>query len=226
MLNSQNEIELMNVSKSFKGRIILKEINLKIPKGCAIGFVGSNGSGKSVLFKLIVGLIKPDQGEVYIKGSKLGEDFDFPDETGILIDKPGYIDVYDGFNNLSFLANIKGKIDSEMIRNTMELVGLDPDNKTKVRNYSMGMKQKLGIAQAIMEGQNLIILDEPFNALDAKSYGEVKDIIKKLRDNGSTVLLTSHNYNDIEEICDLSYIIIDSTLEKLTDDIKQKYSIH
>lgn len=217
------EIELRSVSKSYKGRPILQNINFNIFRGQTVGIVGGNGSGKSVLFKLIAGFTRPDSGEIYIRGSKLGVDFDFPESMGVLINKPGYIEIYNGLKNLQFLAGIRNQIDTKKIESTMKLVGLDPEDRTKVKNYSMGMKQKLGIAQAIMEDQDIIILDEPFNALDLKTYKDIKNNIRHQQEKGRTILLTSHNHSDIEELCDESYIIIDSRLEKLTDEIKQEY---
>lgn len=218
-----NIIEIRNVSKFFKGRPILKNVNLCIKKGQTIGIIGPNGSGKSILFKLISGFIKPDSGEVYIRGEKLGKVFDFPSDTGVLINDPGYIAVYSAFKNLQFLAGINNTIDDQKIRKTLQLVGLNPDDKTRVGVYSMGMKKKLGIAQAIMEDQDIIILDEPFNALDFKTYKDIKSIIKVEQTREHTILLTSHNHADIEELCDITYIILDTKLEILTDEIKREY---
>lgn len=219
-----NEIIKVNkVSKAFNGVNILDDISLNIKKGSTIGIIGENGSGKSVIFKLICGFIKPDCGEIYIRGEKLGDKFDFPDNVGAMINKPGYIDMYTGFKNLKFLAGIKNIIDDGKIKSTMELVGLDANNKTKVKNYSLGMKQKLGIAQAIMEDQDIIILDEPFSALDFKTNKDIKQLIKSLKIKENTILLTSHNHNDIEELCDEIYIILNGKIEKLTDNIKNMY---
>lgn len=210
-------VELNHVSKSFEGRRVLGDVELKIMRGSTVGIVGANGSGKSVLFKLICGFLKPDSGEVKIRGERLGHRVDFPENVGVLINKPGYIDFYDGYHNLKYLAGIQNKITKEKILGTMQLVGLDFHNKTSVRNYSMGMKQKLGIAQAIMEDQDIIILDEPFNALDHSSYKEIKELIKSLQLTGRTVLLTSHNFSDINELCSSIYMIEDSQLKELTN---------
>jgi len=219
-----NEIIKVNkVSKAFNGVNILDDISLNIKKGSTIGIIGENGSGKSVIFKLICGFLKPDCGEIYIRGEKIGKKFDFPDNVGAMINKPGYIDMYTGFKNLKFLAGIKNIIDDGKIKSTMELVGLDANNKTKVKNYSLGMKQKLGIAQAIMEDQDIIILDEPFSALDFKTNKDIKQLIKLLKIKGNTILLTSHNHSDIEELCDEIYIILNGKIEKLTNNIKNMY---
>ena len=148
---------------------------------------------------------------------------DFPEDMGIFINSPGYISLYNGFKNLKLLADIRGKIDDKKIASTMELVGLNPNNKTKVEDYSLGMKQKLGIAQAIMENQNIIILDEPFNSLDYKTYIDIKEIITKLQAQSKTILLTSHNFEDIQELCDIIYIIEEGHLQVLNDTLKEKY---
>lgn len=190
-------IEVKNVSKSFSGRAILQNISLPVEQGTTVGLVGANGSGKSVLFKIICGFEKPDQGSVYVRGNQLGKNgCDFPESLGVFINSPGFIGIYNGFQNLKFLADIQGKIGEKEIRQAMSKVGLDPDNKTKVDNYSLGMKQKLGLAQAIMEGQDTLILDEPFNALDYKTYEDVKAIIRMLKAEGKTIFLTSHHYKD------------------------------
>lgn len=216
-------IKLENINKSYKGVKVLNNINLEINSGKTIGIIGANGSGKSVLFKTICGFISPDTGDVYIRGLKLGEKIDFPEDVGIFINEPGYMSLFTGFMNLKFLADINKKIDINKIRSTMIKVGLDPDNDAKVKDYSLGMKQKLGIAQAIMEEQDILILDEPFNALDYKTYDDIKSIIKSLKDEGKTILLTSHNFNDIDQLCDDIYIINNGELSLATDEIIDKY---
>lgn len=216
-------IKVSNVTKSFNGATILEDINLDVISGETIGIIGPNGCGKSVLFKLICGFLKPESGHIYIRGEQLGLNFDLPDNVGVLINSPGYIELYSGFKNLQFLAGIKNNIDDKKIIDVMELVGLDPNNKTKVKDYSMGMKQKLGIAQAIMEDQDIIILDEPFNALDFKTYKDIKDIIQILKKNGKTILLTSHNHSDIEEMCNQIYIVLNKKLQLFTNELKETY---
>ena len=216
-------IKLENINKSYKGIKVLNNINLEINSGKIIGIIGANGSGKSVLFKTICGFIAPDTGDVYIRGLRLGDKIDFPEDVGIFINEPGYMSLFTGFMNLKFLADINKKIDINKIRSTMIKVGLDPDNDVKVKDYSLGMKQKLGIAQAIMEEQDILILDEPFNALDYKTYDDIKSIIKSLQDEGKTILLTSHNFNDIDQLCDDIYIINNGELSLATDEIIDKY---
>lgn len=200
-------IELSNVSKSFKSNLLFSNVNLSIEKGTVSGFVGQNGSGKSVLFKLICGIYRPDDGQITVRGKMLGEDCDFPENIGILIDNPGFIDIYTGLQNLKYLAAIKNIINDEKIKQTLILVGLEPENKAKVKNYSLGMKQKLAIAQAIMEDQDILLLDEPFNALDDESHKKMLELVKTLQREGKTILITSHNAEDIKYLCDSIYII-------------------
>ena len=222
--NMSSYIEVKNVSKSFSGRAILQNISLPVEQGTTVGLVGANGSGKSVLFKIICGFEKPDQGSVYVRGNQLGKNgCDFPESLGVFINSPGFIGIYNGFQNLKFLADIQGKIGEKEIRQAMSKVGLDPDNKTKVDNYSLGMKQKLGLAQAIMEGQDILILDEPFNALDYKTYEDVKAIIRMLKAEGKTIFLTSHHYKDIEQLCDQVYSLEDCQLLPITEEIAARY---
>ena len=170
-------ISLDQVSKSFSGRRVLSDVSLDVEKGSTVGIVGANGSGKSVLFNIICGFLTPDSGQVYVRGQALGKGRDFPENVGVLINSPGFIGLNTGLQNLRYLAGIRGVAGEKEIRSAMQKTGLDPEDKTKVEHYSMGMKQKLGIAQAIMEDQDILILDEPFNALDYKTYNDTKDIL-------------------------------------------------
>ena len=205
-------IKLVGVSKSFKGNNLFSDVSLDIEQGAIVGFRGMNGSGKSVLFKLIAGLYPPDKGHVLIQGEKIGERIDFPESVGILVDSPGFIEVFSGFDNLRLLAEIKGQISLQKIKSAMRELGLDPDNKKRVKNYSLGMKQKLGIIQATMENQNIVLLDEPFNALDVDSNQYLYDLIRRLKSENATVLLTSHNQADLDALCDIQYTV--PTFEK------------
>jgi len=217
------DIQVKNVSKTYDRVPVLDDVSLVIEKGTTVGIVGGNGSGKSVLFKVICGFTAPDEGTVEIRDKRLGKDIDFPEDVGVFINSPGYIGIYNGLQNLKFLADINGKIGIDKIKATMKIVGLNPDNKAKVKDYSLGMKQKLGIAQAIMEDQDIIVLDEPFNALDYKTYNDIKGVIKHLKEQNHTMVLTSHNYQDIEELCDVVYLIDEGNLKLLTDELKEKY---
>ena len=185
---------------------------LRVSEGSIVGFKGANGCGKSVLFKIISGLYRPDSGDVYVRGKKIGDDFDYPPDMGIFINAPGFIPVYSGFKNLKCLADIRGKIDSKKICATMDKVGLNPNDKTPVKNYSLGMKQKLGIAQAFMEDQSILLLDEPFNALDQESHLHMLDCLRELRNAGRTILITSHNADDLDTLCNTTYLIQDSKI--------------
>lgn len=202
-------IEFRNVSKAFKSNLLFSRVSFSVEKGSVVGFVGQNGSGKSVLFKLISGIYRPDNGSITVRGKELGKDCDFPENMGVLIDSPGFVDIYTGFQNLKYLAAIKNVIGDEKIKQALETVGLDSDSKTRVKNYSLGMRQKLAIAQAIMEEQDILLLDEPFNALDDESHKKMLALVKSLQKAGKTVLITSHNCEDIEYLCDTVYIIKD-----------------
>ena len=216
-------IKLENVVKAFGDKIIYKNVSLTINKGMTIGFVGENGSGKSVLFQLITGLLPCDSGKVIVNGETLGEQIDFPNNVGILINDPGYIEYLSGYRNLKLLAEINNLIGEKEIKETMKKVGLDPDDKTPVKKYSMGMKQKLGIAQAIMEGQTIIILDEPYNALDFKTNREITDILEHLKKEGKTILLTSHQHEYLEKLCDDIFCIHNNKIVPFTDTLKGLY---
>lgn len=217
-------ISLEHINKGFPGRHILRDVSLNIEKGSIIGIVGANGSGKSVLFNVICGFLTPDSGQVSVQGKLLGKGRDFPENMGVLINSPGFIGLYTGLQNLRYLAGIRGVVGDGEIRAAMQKVGLDPEDKTKVEHYSLGMKQKLGIAQAIMENQDILILDEPFNALDYKTYNDTKEIIRILQAEGRTILMTSHNYDDLETLCTQIYALDDGQLGVLSsEEMKQKF---
>lgn len=217
-------ISLNQVSKSFSGRRVLSCVSLNIQKGSTVGVVGTNGSGKSVLFNLICGFLIPDSGQIRVRGRILGKGRDFPENVGVLINSPGFIGLNTGLQNLRYLAGIRGVAGEKEIRSAMHKVGLDPEDKTKVEHYSLGMKQKLGIAQAIMENQDILILDEPFNALDYKTYNDTKEIIRILQAEGRTILMTSHNYADLETLCTHLYAIEDGKLSILSgEEMKQRF---
>ena len=217
-------IELDRVSKAFSRRTILNDVTLAIEAGHTVGIVGSNGSGKSVLFQVICGFLTPDSGTVRVRGETLGGNRDFPENMGVLINSPGFISLDTGLQNLRYLAGIRGVIGDREIRDAMKKVGLDPDDRTRVEHYSLGMKQKLGLAQAIMEGQDILILDEPFNALDYKTYNDVKEIMRALQAEGKTILMTSHNYEDIETLCNEVYVLEEGTLGTLpADEMKRRF---
>ena len=178
---------------------------MRLQKGRIYGIVGDNGSGKTVLLKLICGFMKPDSGTVTVNGKVIGKDADFPENTGIIIEAPGFLPNYSGMKNLEYLASIRGKIGKEQIESAMKTVGLDPSSKLRVGKYSLGMKQRLGIAQAIMENQQLLILDEPMNALDKDAVEEMRKLFLRFKASGKTMLIVSHNEGDISTLCDEVY---------------------
>lgn len=195
----KNIISIKNVSKKFNDKIVLKDINLEIPKQRIIGLTGKNGSGKTVLLKIIAGLYFPSEGTVTIDSSlELKNDFGFLIDTGFLEEETG-------FNNLKLLAGLKNQINDKEIHEIMQYVNLNSYNKTKYKNYSTGMKQKLKIAQAIMEKPKVLILDEPFNGLDETSVTHFRQIFLKMKEEGVTIILTSHYKEDINELCDEVY---------------------
>ena len=208
-------IELRNVSKSFKGLSLFENLSVSFEKGKIYGIVGHNGSGKSVLFKMMCGFIFPDQGSVIVNGEELGKNKRFPKNFGIIIDKPGYLGDKTGFENLRYLADIQNKISDEKIKEILEKVGLSHTIMQKVKNYSLGMKQKLAIAQAIMEDQEILLLDEPFNGLDVDSVENIRALLRSLNKQGKTIFLTSHNNEDIDILCDHVFRVRNYSLEQL-----------
>lgn len=202
-----NMIEITNLCKSFKDTKVLNDITIKIKKGNIIGIIGRNGSGKTVLFKCICGLVSPTKGTVKINNKILGKDIDIPNNIGAIIENPGFLPNYSGFKNLKFLAMIKNQINNEHIKDTIKLVGLNPDSKKHVGKYSLGMRQRLGIAQAIMENPDILILDEPMNGLDNEGVKDMRKLFLSLKEQGKTILLASHNKEDIEVLCDEVYMM-------------------
>lgn len=198
----QYEVRLKNLSKSFRKEKVLKEITHDFEKGKIHGIMGFNGSGKTVMFKCICGFLKPDSGIVCVGGKRIGKDVDFPESVGIIIENPGFLPNLSGFANLKRLASLKKLISDDEIRESIRRVGLDPLSKKKVGQYSLGMRERLGIAQAIMEDPRLLILDEPFNGLDKRGAEEVCALLKDLGERGKTVLIAAHNMLEIEWLCD------------------------
>lgn len=214
-----NFVEIKNISKSFGDHIIFDDVSLSIDQGQCVGFIGENGVGKSVLFKMIAGLIEADKGQIYVKDQLVGRNENFPTNIGFFVNQPSFVDIFDGFENLKLLAEINNKIDDKKIRDTMIAVGLDPDNKTKFKSYSTGMKQKLAIAQAIMEDQDLVLLDEPFNALDTKSNLEIINVINKLKEEDKTIFLTSHQEEYLRKLCNEIYLVNDNKIKRIDNKI-------
>jgi len=195
-------IEVEHVSMSFGEGDVLKDINRSFEGGRIHGIVGNNGSGKTVLMKCICGFLRPTKGKILVNCRQVGRDVDFPGDLGIIIETPGFLPGLTGMKNLQLLASLNKKADREAIIRAIERVGLDPGMKKPVSKYSLGMRQRLGIAQAIMEDPSILILDEPFNGLDKNGVRDMRQLVAELREQGKTILLASHNQQDIDELCD------------------------
>ena len=195
-------ILLENVFVNLSRRAILKDVSAQFDDGHIHGIVGNNGSGKSVMFKTICGFIRPAHGRVILDGVDYTALHKFPPRIGLLIESPGMLPECSAYENLMRLASIRGLITRKEVCNAISTVGLDPSDKRAVGKYSLGMKQRLGIAQAIMENPDILLLDEPMNGLDNAGVREMRELFKSLRAQGKTILLASHNPLDIEELCD------------------------
>ena len=195
-------IALKHVRKTFGREEVLRDVSANFGRGMIHGLVGRNGSGKTVLLKLIAGLMAPDGGVIRVNGKRIGVDIEMPPRLGAILETPGFLPNYSGYRNLKFLADIRGKIGKEDIYLAMDRVGLDPKSPKWVSRYSLGMRQRLGIAQAIMEDPDLIILDEPMNGLDDAAVRHMRRLFLDLCDEGRTILLASHNPLDIRKLCD------------------------
>ena len=196
-----NIIEVKNVSKNFRETRALDNISLDFERGKIHGIIGRNGSGKTVLMKCICGFMTPTSGEVLVNGEKVRPS-KAQENIGLIIETPGFIGGKSGLRNLQYLLRLRGKSDRSTVENAMRAVGLDPANKKPVRKYSLGMRQRLGIAQAIMENPELLILDEPMNGLDNKGVEDMRGLFAELRERGKTILLASHSNEDIRALCD------------------------
>ena len=195
-------IEVNNLFLTIKKVPILVDINTIFERGKNHGLIGRNGSGKTMLMKCICGFVKPTNGTITVDGKRIGKDCDFPENTGIIIETPGFIPFYSGYKNLKLLADLRKKITADDVRNTMKTVGLDPELKRHVRKYSLGMRQRLGLAQAIMENPELLILDEPMNGLDKDGVRDMRQYMLNLKEKGKTILIASHSAEDIDTLCD------------------------
>lgn len=198
-------VKIENVTKIYGKQTVLNNVSLTCEKGKIYGLVGRNGSGKTVLLKCICGLIQPTHGVVRVWGKQIGKDVDFAEDTGFIIEEPGFLPKESALANLKYLASIRGKIGNQEIVKSIETVGLDPFLKKPVGKYSMGMRQRLGIAQAIMEKPDLLILDEPMNGLDNQGVEDIRSVLLSLKETGVTIILASHFKEDISYLCDEVY---------------------
>ena len=196
-------IKVEHVSMVFGEETVLKDVSFEFEEGKIYGIIGNNGSGKTVLMKCICGFLVPTRGKIFVNYKQVGKDVDFPEDMGIIIETPGFLPNLTGFKNLELLASIQNKIGVDVIRETLEKVGLDYKSKKPVAKYSLGMRQRLGIAQAIMEDPSILILDEPFNGLDKKGVAHIHKLILELKNRNKTIILSSHSQNDIDVLCDV-----------------------
>ena len=199
---TENAIELHGLVKRFGQDTVLKGVDRDFERGKIHGVVGNNGSGKTVMFKCICGFLQPTEGFVLVDGKRIGRDTDFPEDIGLIIETPGFLPRLSGIRNLEILASLKRKITLRQAADAMRRVGLDPLSSKPVGKYSLGMRQRLGIAQAIMEEPSLLILDEPMNGLDKNGVAEMRELFLSLKNEGRTILLASHNIADIDALCD------------------------
>ncbi len=211
-------IRFQDVSKSFGGVLVVKSVSFTIEKGEICGFIGRNGSGKTVVFKLMTGLLVPDKGSVTFDGANLTKQNRFFESLGVMIETPGFIPHYSGLKNLKILNSMSANpVPIEDICALMTRLGLDPKNKRGVRTYSLGMRQKLGIIQAVMNKPELLVLDEPMNSLDTESVAEIRKLFTELNEQGATIVLASHIAEDIDSLCTRKFRIENLTIAELTE---------
>ena len=191
-----------HVSKSFQGTTVLNDVSVSFERGKIHGIIGRNGSGKTVLIKTICGFMKPDTGKVIVDGKVVGKDMDFPQNIGAIIEAPGFLPTQSAYKNLMYLASLRGIIGKKEVHYAIDLVGLNSDDKKPVGKYSLGMKQRLGLAQAIMEDPDILILDEPMNGLDKDGVADIRKLLLQFKELGKTILIISHSSEDISVLCD------------------------
>ena len=195
-------IEVSNVSKKYKDKMLVEDVSFTVEEGEILGIVGLNGSGKTVLLKCICGLMDYSAGSIKVDGKIIGKDCEYPKNMGVIIETPGFLPYHSGYKNLEYLASLRKKITKQDIKDVLVKVGLDGEEKKLVSKYSLGMRQRLGIAQAIMENPELLILDEPMNGLDKEGIVEVRKLLLDMKSEGKTMIVTSHNEEDIKVLCD------------------------
>lgn len=208
------EVIIDHATKYIKNALILNNVNLSMCGGHIYGFQGPNGSGKTMLMRLVAGLIRPSSGTISVGGKQLGKDIDFPDSIGMLLENPAFLPGYTGFQNLEFLAAVQRKIGEKEIKNALCDVGLLPEDKRKYRKYSLGMKQRLGVAAAIMEKPEVILLDEPTNALDDDGVAQICNLIQRERDRGAVIMLACHDKEVLESLSDEIFTVSDGVIQK------------
>ena len=195
-------VEVKGLSKSFGKNRVLDNVSVSFEEKQIHGIIGRNGSGKTMLFKCILGMMPFSEGEILVRSRRVGKDVDVPDDVGMIIEGPGFLPNYSGYSNLRLLSRVKKVIGRDEIVRAIESVGLNPASRKRVGKYSMGMRQRLCIAQAIMENPSMLILDEPMNGLDNRGVSEIRELLLNLKSNGKTIFIASHNPEDIRQLCD------------------------
>ena len=208
------ELKIEHACKVIRKALILDDVNLTLQGGKIYGLQGPNGSGKTMLMRLMAGLIRPNSGQVWIDGRQLGRDMDFPPSMGLLLENPAFLPNHTGLKNLELLAAIQNRAAGEGIRQTLRDVGLDPDDRRKYRKYSLGMKQRLGVAAAIMEQPELILVDEPTNALDDRGVEQICALLRRERDRGALLVLSCHDASILEALSDEIYHIYEGRVAR------------
>ena len=208
-------IEVENLTKKFREAVVLDNVNATFETGKVHGLIGRNGSGKTMLMKCICGIVPYTSGDIRVNGKVIGRDIDIPENVGVIIETPGFLPNYSALENLRFLAKINNQITKEDIRRAISSVGLNPDDKKHVGKYSLGMRQRLGLAQAIMESPDILILDEPMNGLDKDGVADMRKYLLDLKGQGKTILIASHSAEDIDVLCDTVYEMDKGKLEKI-----------
>nr|WP_315522107.1 ATP-binding cassette domain-containing protein [Olegusella massiliensis] len=206
-------VEINNLNKTIHGATILSNISMSMPSGCVTGLAGVNGSGKTMLMRAVAGLIRPNSGTIDIDGKRLWRDISFPPSVGVLIENPAFLNDRTGLENLRILASIKDLLQEDDLRQVIKEVGLDPDDKRKFRKYSLGMKQRLGIAAAIMERPDLLLLDEPTNALDSDGVAMFKRIVARERERGASCVISCHDASILRELSDQIYYLAEGHID-------------
>ena len=225
MNEKKSKIEVNHVIKKFKKKTVLQDVSLNCTGGKIYGIVGHNGSGKTVLFKCICGFYHCEQGEILVNGKRMGKEMNMLEYAGIIIEEPGFLSKWDGYHNLEFLYTIRNKSNKKYLWSILERIGLDPHSKMPVAKYSLGMRQRLAIGQAIMEDPDILILDEPMNGLDRNGVEEMRKIFEEMRDAGKLIILASHNKEDIEILCDEVYEMENGILTTIKAAIIEKGGI-
>lgn len=205
-------IQLLHYTKILKGRTVLSDVCLELEKGGIYGFYGHNGSGKTMLLRAVAGLIVPTEGSISVFGKQLNEKYAFPENMGLIIENVGFWPDFTGMKNLQLLASVRKKIGDEEIRKTIRRVGLDPEDRRVYKKYSLGMKQRLGLAQAVMEEPELLLLDEPTNGLDDSGIEQFNTIIREEHSRGATILLASHDKEELKLLCGRTFRISDGVV--------------